>query len=316
MAAPQQIHWSRVQERGSLLGLRLVVRCFQIFGRGMTLPLVHAAAAYFLVFDARSRAASHQYLARLERFLVATGRSAPRATRWRSFLQYREFALSIIDRVAMWGGAERQFRFDFHGRGHFEKLAAEGRGAIVIGAHLGSFDALRILSRLDGVKVSVLMHTQHAPRINRIFRELCPDVDLSVLPVDPASPNAAFAIRARVERGEWVAILGDRVEPGVRQRTCEVEFLGERALLPEAPFALPSLLGCPALLMLALRRGASEYAVFAELLVDPSDDAPPANRAQRAREVANAYAKRLEHYCTLAPLQWFNFFDFWAGARR
>ena len=27
--------------------------------------------------------------------------------------------------------------------------------------------------------------------------------------------------------------------------------------------------------------------------------------------LAAAYAGRLEHYCTVAPYQWFNFFDYW-----
>ena len=37
----------------------------------------------------------------------------------------------------------------------------------------------------------------------------------------------------------------------------------------------------------------------------------PGERDKRIRELAAAYASRLEHYCIAAPYQWFNFFDYW-----
>jgi predicted LPLAT superfamily acyltransferase len=251
-------------------------------------------------------------LGQLHDHLAATGTQAPGPSLWRSFLQFREFALSIVDRVAMWGGRQSEFRFDFSGREYFEKLAEERRGAIIVGAHLGSFDALRVLSVIDRVKVNVLMYTEHAPRINAIFRELSPDANLRVIHADPTAANTALEIRACIGRGEWVAILGDRVEPGDRHRTLDIDFLGQPALFPEAPFMLPVILGCPAVLMLALRRGPWDYVVFAEPLAEPLNARlDGAFRRARAREIAATYAARLEHYCSRAPLQWFNFFDFW-----
>jgi predicted LPLAT superfamily acyltransferase len=302
-----------MRERGSMLGLRFAVAWLQLFGRALTVPLVDAIAAYFFVVDRHGRASSRRYLTLLGGRLSTT-RDANRApTAWRIYLQYREFARSIVDRLCMWGGSEDRFRFEFHGRHHFEKLAAEGRGAIVLGAHLGNFDALRVLSRIDRVKVNVLMYTKHAPMINQIFRELSPDAEVRVISANASSTAIAFEIRSCIERGEWVAILADRVEPSDRGRTCPVEFLGVPAPLPEAPFLLPFVLGCPAVLMLALRSGPWSYAVFAETLADPPRKTPSIDRRHRARDLASVYASRLEHYCAKAPEQWFNFFDFWRG---
>jgi predicted LPLAT superfamily acyltransferase len=299
-----------------MVGLRFTVLWLRLFGRALTLPLVHVIAAYFFLVDRNGRRASRSYLARLHGRIAATRAPDWSPTAWRSYLHYREFAISIVDRVCMWGGYDERFAFDFHGREYFEKLAAEHRGAVVFGSHLGSFDALRVLSSLDGVKVNVLMYTKHAPRINQIFRELSPRADVRVISGDRGSASIAFEIRACVERGEWVAILGDRIEPGDRGRTCSVAFMGEAALLPESPFALPFLLGCPALLMVAIRDGAWRYSVFAEPLADPPRRTPAVERQERARDLAALYALRLEHYCAKAPIQWFNFFDFWSGGRR
>jgi predicted LPLAT superfamily acyltransferase len=62
--------------------------------------------------------------------------------------------------------------------------------------------------------------------------------------------------------------------------------------------------------MVALRSGPGRYRVFGEVLADHVD-LPRDEREKRIRELATAYANRLEHYCIQAPYQWFNFFDFW-----
>lgn len=38
---------------------------------------------------------------------------------------------------------------------------------------------------------------------------------------------------------------------------------------------------------------------------------PRKNREQAIVQTIQRYAERLQHYCLKAPLQWFNFFDFW-----
>jgi predicted LPLAT superfamily acyltransferase len=42
---------------------------------------------------------------------------------------------------------------------------------------------------------------------------------------------------------------------------------------------------------------------------------PRSTREQELGRYAQAYADRLEHYCRLAPFQWFNFFDFWGNPK-
>ncbi len=81
------------------------------------------------------------------------------------------------------------------GEEHLDRVAEQGRGAILIGAHLGSFDALRLLAERKRSRVNALMFTANAERINALFRELSPDVDTRVIEVDPASVDSVFAIR-------------------------------------------------------------------------------------------------------------------------
>ncbi|MCP5065947.1 MAG: hypothetical protein GY946_05210 [bacterium] len=291
-------------------GLRVTVACVRTFGRILSLPLVLGVVSYFFATDARGRAASRAYLERVHANTSPEPDWKPGL--WQSFLQYREFALSIADRICFWSGRMDAFEFHFHGREHFKAFLEQGRGTIVLGAHLGSFDAMRALSTKDDVPVNVLMYTRHAPKINEIFRKISPESEVRVISADPGSARAIFEIKACIERGELVAILADRAPLEENGRVCHVDFLGERAALPEAPFQLPAILGCPAVMVVGLRSGPGRYEVHAESLAEDGERATGLARANRARELAERYAECLERYCKRAPHQWFNFFDFWA----
>jgi predicted LPLAT superfamily acyltransferase len=276
------------------------------------LVLIPFVVGYFFLTDRTGRRASAAYLRRVRATPAGRGALGSGPTPWQSFLRYRAFALAIVDRLSIWFGRSGDFEYEVYGSEHFDRLASEGRGGIVLGAHLGNFDALRLLADRQQTRVNVLMFTAHAPRINAVFRDLSPEVEARVIRARPDSIQAVFEIRSCLERGELVAILGDRVEPGDRRRTSRVPFLGDSVELPQAPFLLAHLLGCPVMLMLALRTGAGRYQVHAEQLAERVR--LPRERTDREKQVAEqltAYAARLEHYCTRYPYQWFNFFDYW-----
>jgi hypothetical protein len=224
------------------------------------------------------------------------------------FWNFRAFALQIFDRLVLWLGRESDLEFEVIGSDACQRLLRKDRGAIVVGAHLGSFDALRVGAEQDDLVVNVLMTTRNAPRINAILEELSPRA--RVLESGSGSLDTVLRIRACIARGELVAMLGDRVEPGGRSRSCRVPLLGDLVELPEAPYLMAGLIGCPLFFVVALRAGPGRYRVFAEVLAE-SVKFPSGERDKRIRELAAAYAGRLEHYCILAPYQWFNFFDFW-----
>ena len=302
--------WARTAERGSLWGLRFTSWLFRVSGRGPTLALVTGIVAYFFLTDRAGRRASAAYLRRLH--ATPGGREAlghaPRL--WDSFLHYRAFALSIMDRLSIWFGKTDRFQIEIRGREPFDRLSEEKRGAIVLGAHLGSFDVLRMLAVRRRFVVNVLMFTRNAERINQIFRELSPEVETRVIQVDPGSVGSVFEVRRCLERGEHVAMLGDRIEPGDRNRSSRVPFLGDTVELPQAPILLASLLGCPVFLVVALRRGAQRYEIFTEQLAERIR-LPKHEREAAVREHLARYAARLEHYCQRAPFEWFNFYDYW-----
>ena len=302
--------WTGIAERGSLLGLRIVVWCYRLFGRPLSLVLVHGIVTYYFLTSPVARAASRAYLRRV----AATPGGAEALGRppntWASFLHFRAFALSIFDRLVIWLGRSDDLRFETRGHENFDRLLTPERGGIVVGAHLGSFDALRALALQDKNVVNVLMYTRNAPRINAIFRQLSPDAVVRVIQADASSTDSVHQIRACIERGELVAMLGDRVEPNDRGRTRRVSILGDPVELPEAPYLIAGLIGCPVFFMIAVRAEDGSYRAFAEVLSERVDFARD-EREKTVRELVAAYAGRLEHHTLMAPYQWFNFYDYW-----
>jgi predicted LPLAT superfamily acyltransferase len=221
------------------------------------------------------------------------------------------FATNIYDRLIAWGGGFASFHFDHRGSEHLFHFAETGQGGILLGAHLGSFDMPRILAGRYGVVLNVLMFTDHAERITSFFERLDPESAIRVLRLDPSNAQTGFAVKACVERGEFVAILADRVPPGSREQCEVVDFLGRPARFPLSPFLLACALGCPLLTSMCVRTGEDRYEAVVEVL-SAGGKVARRDRQRRAREMLRRYVATLEHYCEKWPYQWFNFYDYWS----
>lgn len=301
--------WSQIGERGSMFSLHILARLYRVFGRPFSALVMPFIVLYFFVTDRSVRAASRAYLRRVHAHpegAAALGRQPGIVA---SFQHVQAFAQSILDRVQLWLGRRDAFAFETRGMEEQARLVRQGRGAVVVGSHLGSFDALRALANRNERVLNVLMFTRNAARINTFFEQFAPDARLRVIQAEPGSFGSVLQIRKCIERGELVAMLGDRVGPKDR-RSVIVTLLGDPVKLPTAPYLLAGLLGCPLFFMVALRAGPRRYRVFGEVLSERVD-LPAGARDKAVEELAARYAERLEHYCLLAPYQWFNFYDYW-----
>ena len=299
--------WQQLAEVGSLGALRSMSWLYRRFGRPFARSVLFPVAAYFFLRHAYIRRASRDYLETLAR--ASGGGTGPVGSR-RVFRHVLEFAVQIFDRMVSWGDSFDRIEMEKSGSIALLELARSGRGGILVGAHLGSFDLLRLVADRYDVRVNVLMYTANADRINEFFARLDPRSHVRVLPIDPDSAQTAFSVRRCVEQGEFVGILADRVPPGGRGRAERVQFLGREATFQTAPFELATLLGCPLLFCLCLRTGDARYEAIAKTL-HAGGRVPPGLRAERARELLGAYVAELEAACRRAPEQWFNFFDYW-----
>jgi predicted LPLAT superfamily acyltransferase len=131
-----------------------------------------------------------------------------------------------------------------------------------------------------------------------------------LIPVTEIGPATIIDLQQRVDRGEWVVIAGDRTPVTGENHVSFVPFLRREAAFSHGPWILGSLLQCPVHLLFCVRTGDGW-----RLSLEPFADRirlDRKNRRDALRGHAAAYAARLETYARAFPLQWYNFFDFWA----
>jgi len=125
--------------------------------------------------------------------------------------------------------------------------------------------------------------------------------------------DAMLKVEEALSRGEFVGMLGDRTFAD--EGTLAADFLGAPANFPLGPFRMAAMLKRPVVLMFGLYRGGNRYEIHFEQLAGLSSP----GRAARAVAVELAlrrYVERLEHFCRLAPYNWFNFYGYWNKNRK
>ncbi|TPV96827.1 MAG: lipid A biosynthesis acyltransferase [Myxococcales bacterium FL481] len=297
----QSTSWLSHGERGAMLGIQAAFWLATAAGRRPARALMYLVALYYRVFDGATVRASRAWLAR------AYGRPPTWGEVYRHILS---FAHVTLDRMFLLQGKVAGLKFSRNGHHHLQRVLAEGRGAVLLGAHLGSYDALRFAGADEHVPINILGYFRNAQMISTLFQRLNPDLAARVIHLGDDPVGVMSSVRERVDRGELVALLGDRVGIGDRDKVVEAEFFGERARFPAGPFLLASLLRCPVFLVFGLYTAPDRYDLYCEPFADQLA-LPRAQRPQALARVVAEYAARLEAYCRQAPLNWFNFFDFW-----
>ncbi|MEA9397462.1 glycosyltransferase family 2 protein [Lelliottia amnigena] len=309
----RQQHWAQQQEVKGLWGMRLMLRVWQLLGRRAFGLLLWPVIGVYWLTARPARQASQQWIERVKQVLAQ--RQLPAPPRLNSFFHFMRFGYSMLDKVASWRG-ELKLNLDVvFAPGAREALDVDApQGKLLLASHLGDVEACRAMAQLDGSKViNALVFSENAQRFKQIMEEMAPDAGLNLMPVTDIGPDTAIALKEKLDRGEWVAIVGDRIavnpQRGGDWRVIWSEFMGHPAPFPQGPFILASILRCPVLLIFALRQQ-DKLHIHCEPFADPLI-LPRGERQQALQHTVDRYAERLEHYALMSPLDWFNFFDFW-----
>jgi predicted LPLAT superfamily acyltransferase len=293
------MNWTQRPEGGGRFALSLIV-AIALRGRAIARLLLYPITLYFLLVRGPERRASRVYL----------GRILGRPARLIDIARHIHcFASTILDRVYLLSERFRRYDVRVHGLDQLHHAVDMERGVLLLGSHLGSFDALRVLSqqRRD-VPVRVVLDRGQNPIITELLSQLNPQIAAGVIDASQGGTAIVLAINAAAEQGAVIGLLADRARPGEAALPCE--FLGFSAPFPAAPMLIASALKIPVVLCFGLYRGSRRYDLHFETFAD-CVQVPRANRHAVLAELTQRYARRLEHYARLAPFNWFNFYDFW-----
>jgi predicted LPLAT superfamily acyltransferase len=296
--ASQPERWTALPERGTQASLRLIAWIAMHIGRWAARLLLYPITFYFVITARAARRTSYEYLKRM--------RACP-AHWWHVFRHFHCFAATILDRLYLLRGEFHRFDVKLHGKEILHRRMESGKGCILLGSHLGSFEVLRALGVMQrNFPVKVLMDTTHNENITRFLDALNPVIANTVITPDRA--DTLLTVKESLDAGFFVGTLGDRVSSGDKKTKCQ--FLGQPAAFPVGPVVLAAMTHCPVILFFGLYRGGNRYEIYFEHFADEIT----LDRDRRAEEIQlwmQRYAERLEHYARLAPYNWFNFYPFW-----
>lgn len=292
--------WLDRPEGGGTLALSLLKTAALTLGRSVSRLALLPITAYFLVRRAPERQASRSYLRRV----------LGRAPTWLEVARhFHTFAGVTLDRVYFLTNSLWRFDIRLEGLEELHRAMDLGRGVLLIGAHVGSFDALRAASTYrPDVTVRVVLDADHSPALSEILRQLNPRMAAGIINPRQNGTAVALEIGNALNEGAIVTMLGDRGRPG--NVTAVVDFLGSPAEFPTAPWQIAAALHVPVVICVGLYRGGNRYDLHFELMSD-NLTVDRRHRTQQLQLVIQDFANRLASVVRSAPYNWFNFYDFW-----
>ncbi len=222
---------------------------------------------------------------------------------WMTWRNHCLFSQVVIDRFAMYAG--RRFDVEIAGEDYFRILSAREEGFVQLSSHVGNYEiaGYSINSGEKMIHAVVYAHEKESVMRNRDNMFSKTNVSMIALREDMGH---LFEIDDALGRGDIVSFPADRHTEGSRCLT--VDFLGSPAKFPQGPFSVAAMRGVPALAVNVMKVGAVKYRIHLALL--EADRTAPRRKVEE--DLCRGYVAELERIVRKYPLQWYNFFDFWA----
>lgn len=221
----------------------------------------------------------------------------------RTYRVFWNFAWTITDNVRF-----KETRttpdWEFDGLEHFEQLQSRDGGAIMLTAHMGSYD---LGAQLFAETSSRPMTMVRAPEIDpqtREFEEAQHERLGDGLKIDfsTRATDLALDLLDAVRRGEIVAIQGDRVTPGIA--SIPATLFGKPLQIPAGPFALAMAARVPIFPLFVVRVGRRHYRLVTR---EPIEVVRTRDRAESFERAVAQWMEQLEAVIASHWYQWFTF---------
>jgi KDO2-lipid IV(A) lauroyltransferase len=228
-------------------------------------------------------------------------------------MQLRRFSLAVIgcfyEFVFDVGRSLRASRQELETRiasveGHAKYVAARAsrRGAILLTAHMGSFELGTVALTQLNERVHVVFRRDQIDGFERLRSTLHQRLGIVEAALDDKW-TVWLRLRDALQANEVVAIQGDRVMPG--QNGMEMPFLGGHLLLPTGPVKLASASGAPIIPVFTVRSPDGRVRICVEDAIDvphPFDDHAMADAMRKIAEVLAKYVREYpEQWLVLVP---------------
>ncbi len=223
-----------------------------------------------------------------------------------TFRQYQNFTTIHFDRFLASHGKKTTFQSE-----GWEKLQAvvHKKGAILLMSHLGNWEIAASILQQQEDKLNLLLYMgiKEKEGVEGLQKERLQEFGVKIIGVerDGGSPFEAVEGIRFLQDGGLVSMTGDIIWRE-EQRSLQVDFLGGKANIPEAPYVFALVSGAPIFCFFSYRTGKNSYGFS---LADPIyiNSEQRKDRKRFIRAAAQQYADLLEIQLRAHPLEWYHF---------
>lgn len=224
---------------------------------------------------------------------------------WMTYRNHCLFAQVVIDKFAMYAG--KKFSVKVRGMEYFLQLADLQDGFVMLSAHIGNYEIAGYTLSAEKKRLNVLVFGGEKESVMMNRSRLFKENNVRMIPTRKDLTHL-FMIDKAMTDGEIVSVLADRTLGS--KKTFSIEFMGERARIPQSPFLLATLKNMQVLSILVMKTANKEYTIeMKKMTYQDSGDAK-----ENALNLAENYVNLLEETVRRYPTQWYNYFDFWSKA--
>jgi KDO2-lipid IV(A) lauroyltransferase len=212
--------------------------------------------------------------------------------------------------MEQYGPRPRAVALELRGRDLLAEALQQGKGAILLTAHLGNWEIAASRLFVYGRPVNMVMGHELNPTTHDFARQVREQAPVRIIYAD-TSVFSPLKIVEALRRNEIVAIQLDR--PLGMGGPKDVPFFGVSVPLPCGPFALARLSGAPMIPAFVPRVGRRHYVIRLGGTYGLGGERRGSSAETRAMEVV---ARVFEEIVREYPTQWFQFGSFWATPTR
>lgn len=285
--------------RGGSFGYRFFILLIKLLGIRTAYGFLCLVVVYFIPFAPRATRSIWKYVREILQY-----------SRLRSicflFLNYYRLGQTLIDKVAIGSGRTDAYHFDF-GKQYesFLNILDSGKGAILVGAHVGSWEIGAPFFSKYGKKMHIVMYDAEYHKIKDILARNIQAAPYKIIPVNEDNLTHVFRINEALNRKEYICFQGDRFTEG--SPTLTTVFMGKEAHFPAGPYHLASRMNVPVIFYFAMREKGMRYS-FHFVLAEPPEKG---KGSAPSHFLLQQYVTALENILHRYPEQWFNYYDFW-----
>ncbi len=284
------------KSQANTVGYKIFVFLIRTFGLRVCYFVLRFVASYYFFFSLHSsRPVYYFYRQRMKFGRLKSIRLL--------YTNYYRFGQTLLDKVAVMSQSEAKFSFDFTGEENLHKMVEEGKGGILLSAHVGNWEAAgHMLKRLK-TRINILMYDGEDEKIKKYMDEVTGVRNFNIIYVKQDLSHI-YKINQALASNELVCMHADRFLEGNKTISCEL--FQEQALFPEGPFLLSLKLKVPVAFVHSFKESSTHYHFYSTELKYFY-----AEKGATVISILEEYAANLEEMLKIYPEQWFNYYNFW-----